>query len=52
MIRLLGWVMGMGHFPVQPQAGNQLPLYVNQAELILKFVASQDMTGQVGNQWS
>lgn len=52
IIRLLGWVMEMGHFPVQQQARNQLPLYVNQTELILKFITSQDMTGQFGNLWT
>lgn len=41
--------MGMEHFPVEQQARNQLTLYVNQAELILRFITSQDMTGQFGN---
>lgn len=39
-------------FPVQQQARNQLPLYANQADLLLKFITSQDMTGQFGNLWS
>lgn len=41
--------MGMGHFPAQQQARNQLTSYVNQAELILWFITLQDMTGQFGN---
>lgn len=44
--------MGMGHFPAQHQARNQLTLYVNQAELIPRFITLQAMTGQFGNLWS
>lgn len=41
----------MGHFfsLFHNLARNQLPLYINQAESILKFLSSQDMTGQFGN---
>lgn len=44
--------MGMGHLPAQQQARNQLTLYVNQAELILRFITLQTITGQFGNLWS
>lgn len=48
IIRLLAWMMGMGHFfsLFKNRARNQLCLCVNQAELSLKFASSQDMTGQ------
>lgn len=45
-------MMGVEHFPAQQQARKQLTLYVNQAELILKFITLQDVTGQFGNLWS
>lgn len=54
IIRFLGWMIGMGRFfsLFNNRARNQLPLYIDQAGLILKFLSSQDMTDQFGNPWS
>lgn len=54
IIRLLAWITGMGHFfsLFNNRARNQLSLHNNEAASSLKFIPSQDSTGQFGNPWS